>query len=576
MPKVPQLAEQVDIAPIPGVRLTAAPTAETFGAGIKQTIDQVGLAVYTRAVREEDDAAIQHAATNLNKAAIDTQLLVEKLRGKEALGGTELVEKEWEKHQKTALNSLNSDRQRKEVTHLAQTRYLHLYQFAQEHGFKEHNAYKDQEDLAYLQASTDLVRLNADNPFIVEEQKKEQERVLTNKAERKSVTGTPLEAAWKAAALSRTNTEVVTGLLMNGMDMKAKDYYEANKNHFTHEDRDTVDGLVLEGSTRGQARRLTDSLIQQHGINTPEQRQALFDDINKNIENPKVADQVRQRVEHEISSFDQLAKAQAERNFLNASKMIEETWQSTNKPVRDIIPVDVWNSLTPNEQSTLEQKLARLRTPVRPHDPEAWFRFNTMTSEELAQIPPAKLMKEFLNKFDDSHYDRGLTHYNAAINVKAKKDSKTPDEKFVSALTTRERIRNSFNLSGVAKDPKKLTTEEAIWFDRYETAADKALSVLPKDASPEQIDKVLSGLSDSLLKQKYTVDPGIFRFKKDVPAIGMQDVKDPRSVRVPLKEIPPDRQNALRGALKQAGVAVTDQAIEELEAKSRLKRQGLQ
>ena len=160
--------------------------------------------------------------------------------------------------------------------------------------------------------------------------------------------------------------------------------------------------------------------------------------------------------------------------------------------------------------------------------------------------------------------------------MKAQKEKKTPDEKFVSALTTRERIRNSFNLSGVAKDPKKLTSEEAVWFDRFETAADKALSTLPKDSSPEQIDKILSGLSDSLLKQKYTVDPGAFRFNKDVPAIGVPDVKDPRSIRIPMKEIPPDRQNALRGALKQAGVPVTEQAIEELEAKSRLKRQGVQ
>ena len=107
-------------------------------------------------------------------------------------------------------------------------------------------------------------------------------------------------------------------------------------------------------------------------------------------------------------------------------------------------------------------------------------------------------------------------------------------------------------------------------------AADLALSKLPKDAQPEQIDKVLSGISDNLLKQKYTVDPGAFRFNKDVPAIGLPDVKEPRSIRIPMKDIPPDRQNALRGALKQAGVPVTEQAIEELEAKSRLKRSGVQ
>lgn len=547
------------------------------------TLQKAGQQLYETERYYADQSAALEADTKAGQAQLQILNGMRQLRGKDAATAGDYVSKEFGKVADDLGKGLTSERQRIWLGHLLRSKREALDRAALQHFSTENERFMEDTFKANMSQSVDTARAFADFPLQVESEKNKQATVIRERATRLGYAGTEQENNELTSAHSMTNREVIRGLIQKGDDLRAAAYYDHLKKsetpnvlQLTAQDRDIVEGLVVEGSTRGQARRASESLLQKHGgAQTIDQRKALLEDI-KGIENDKVADLVRQRVEHEFSAVDQFRKAQSEQNFLNASRMIEETWKSTNVPVREMIPPDLWNSMTPGEQHTLELKTERLRAPVVSHDSEAWFRFKTMKDEDLGRLSPAKLMGEYLNKFDKEHYDRALNEYNAAINVKAAKDKKAPEEKFVSALTTRERIRNSFNLSGVAKDPKKLTTEEAIWFDRFETAADMALSKLPKDASPEQIDKVLSDISDNLLKQKYTVDPGAFRFNKDVPAIGVPDVKEPRSIRVPMKEIPPDRQNALRGALKAAGVPVTEQAIEELEAKSRLKRSGVQ
>lgn len=582
MPRVPAREQQVRDIAMPGVRVSGAMTEEALGVGVGNTIQKAGQQLYETERYYADQAAALEADTKAGQAQLKILEGLRGLRGKDAARAGDYVAEEFGKVTDELNKGLKSERQKIWLGHLLRSKRSALDQAALQHFSTENERFLGDTFKANLSQSIDTARAFADSPTHVEAEKAKQASIIEQKAMRLGYAGTEQEVNERLSAHSMTNREVIRGLLAKGDDLRASAYYNHLKKSetpdslsFTAQDRDIVEGLVLEGSTRGQARRTANELIEKHGIETVDQRKAILDSI-KGIENDKVADLVRQRVEHEFSAVDQFRKAQAEQNFLNASKMIEETWKTTSLPAREMIPSDIWNSMTPGEQHTLELKTERLRASVKTHDSGVWSKFKTMKDEDLARLTPAKLMGDYLNHFDESHYDRALQDYNAAINVKAPKEKKAPEEKFVSALTTRERIRNSFNLSGVAKDPKKLTSEEAIWFDRFETAADKALSVLPKDASPEQIDKVLSGLSDSLLKQKYTVDPGAFRFNKDVPAIGVPDVKDPRSIRVPMKEIPPDRQNALRGALKQAGVPVTEQAIEELEAKSRLKRQGVQ
>lgn len=590
MPRVPTREQQVRDTPVPGVRLRAAPSPEALGAGVGETLKHAGSELYQRELYYADRAAVVDAETRAGQEQLRITQALRGFRGKEAAQAPEFAAKEFDSILADISKGLASDRQRQWFNELVRHNRDALDRAALNHFNVENERFLENAFAANIQQSIDTVRANIDNPVEIAYQRMDRENKIRERAERLGYNGTPQEQNEIVASNSEVHRTVIATLLNRGDDIQASRYYEKVKGkeangyvvgnqtiqpgmQFTAKDREFIDSAMMEGSTRGEARRKAESLIAEYGMTTPDERASLLEAVRK-IEDDKVADLVRTRIEHEFHSVDQLGKARAEQNFLQASKIIEENWQRSSAPVRDMIPVELWNSLTPGEQHTLEAKRERLRAPVVSHDPAVWFKFKTMKDEDLARLSPQKLMSEYLNHFDKEHYDRALNEFNAAINVKGPKEGKPPDEKFVSALTVRERIKNAFNLSGVAKDIKKLTTEEAIWFDRFEREADHALSQLPKNATPEQIDTVLSGLTDSLLKQKYTVDPGAFRFNKDVPAIGLPDVQEPRSIRIPLKDIPPDRQNVLRGALKQAGVPVTERAIEELEAKYRMKKGG--
>jgi hypothetical protein len=108
----------------------------------------------------------------------------------------------------------------------------------------------------------------------------------------------------------------------------------------------------------------------------------------------------------------------------------------------------------------------------------------------------------------------------------------------------------------------------------FEVAADKALSTLPKNAPQEQIDKMLGDLSDKLLKQKYTVDPGFFSRNKEVPAIGIGDVKGARSIRIPLEQIPPTDQATISNLYKTAKVKPSTAGIERIYAIRKMQQSG--
>lgn len=581
MPTVPQAQRQVVDAAAPTVRVSAAPTDDTYGGQIGDTVARASVRMYDLQTRSSDHAAVVEAETRANEHQLRIQQEVRQLRGKEASNAPQYAQEEWGKVHEDIVDSLANDRQRAMYHSIGLQKGEIINRGALAHFNEEDDRYQEETFKANLSSSVNVARANADSPMAVAFEKDVQQMRIDEHAAKNGYAGTPRHQEAVTAVLSTTNKAVIHGLLDTGQDLKAKGYYDKlmKQEHakpldlqFTASDRDVVDKAIFEGSTRGASRRTAQELIGKHGIETVEQRKALLGAVD-GIKDDKVADLVKQRVEHEFSSFDQLKKDQAEQNFLGASKTIEESWkQNPRAHVRDMVPVSTWNSLTPGEQHTLDTKLERLKAPEISHDAKAWFSFKTMKDEDLARMKPNALMANYLNKFDGPHYDRALNEYNAAINAVGKGSK---DEKFVSALTTRERIKNKFNLSGVVKDPKKLSTEEAMWFDRFEGEADKALSSLPKDAKPEEIDKVLSGISDNLLKQRYTVDPGMFRFNRTVPAIGLEDVKDPRSIRIPLKEIPVDRQDALKGALRSKGLPLTTQNIEELEAKSRMRKQGV-
>jgi len=604
MPRAPELQRQVTDAPFPNVRVGVAPTAETYGAGIGDLVSHQAVKWYDLETRYANQTAVFEADRQLaeKQTALEGQLA--QFKGKAALGADTQITKQFDEAVQTIEAGLANDQQRAAFRRTHALRRQQLNETTQKYVRQEYSTFQDTETAATIDSAKDRTRRNPESPTVVQSERLRALSAVGAWAARKGLIGdltpemvndpqfqqsylargeTPPTLAdltdptkahqFTSAAYQEKRTqvesglhrEVVEGLLAKDLDQSAKAYAETNRANFTASDLDAVEKGVLEGSTRGESRRHAQEILAQTGLDTPDQRRQALKAV-ESITNDKVADATRQRIEHEFVVYDQRKKEGYDQAFLTSSKIVED--QGLARPsagIRDLIPVPLWNSLEPKDQVALELHLARVRKPTEhAHEPKVWYDFETLTTKQLATISKPDLLRTYLNHFDGTHYDRALNEYQAAISAEEK-----GGEKFIRALTPREEIMNAWVNSGIVDNsvPRaKWTKEDETNYNRFESKAAQALSALPKEAKPEEIQKVLQNLADTQLKQKYTVDPGMFRFNKQVPAIGLPEVMGARSIRIPLSEIPAAEQDTLKGLLRTAEKPVTNDKLERLYA----------
>lgn len=578
------------------MRVQAAPTADTLGAQIGDTTAQIGLHLFDREVKAANEAAILQADNALAELQTKTEVMITDAKGQQALGIDKKARQAYNDGAATLYKGLANDAQRNAFEARRDHRWSQTDRIAQFHMQRENAAFQDQNTKAGMDSVMDRVRRSAEYPDVIQSELHKAQVILGEFGARHGMTGTltseivqdphyaqsyktkdqaltvaelsdpskskqwtsPEYVQARSQLESSIHREAINGLTAKELDQQAEQYLTANRGNLTATDLNAVEKAVLEGSTRGASRREVDRILgTTQGMETPAQRQQALD-LARKIPNAKVADLAGERLAHRFTEYDQLKGQAYTDTFMAASKVLDQTWQQNPKRlIQDLVGVETWLNMKPHDQDALRIKLERLRADVRPHEPQIWADFQNILDSKLATLTEQDLLGQYLNHFDPAHYDRALAEWNAARNVAAKGDK---DPKFVSALTNRERIKNKWEDSKIASNPKKLSGAEEIWYQRFETEADKALSDLPKDAKPEEIDKVLTGVSDRLLKEKVKV-PGAFWgfFDKNVPAIAVPDQY------TKLEDIPAARQAQLRKALEDKHVPVTRANIEALD-----------
>ena len=576
MPTAPRAERRVLDAPVPGVRVSAAPTEDTYGGQIGDTVARAAVRMYDLQTRSSDNAAVVEAETKANDEQLRIQQEIRAFRGKEAANAPEYGREQWSKVHEQILGSLANDRQRAMFHSIALQKGEIINRGALAHFNEEDERFQQETFKANIASSINVARANAESPVAVAFEKDLQKQRIDEHAAKYGYTGTPRYDEALTTVQSATNTAVIQGLLDKGQDLRAKAYYDqiikdekANpgKLQFTAEQRGVVDKALLAGSTSGESRRQAQSLIATHGIETVEQRRNILKAID-NISDVKVADLTRQRVEHAISQFDELKRDDANQTFLRGSQAVEEAFkQNDSRLPRDLISSRDWNKLTPDAQHALEVKFSRLRNPDKSHDGAIWLKGQLLSNDALAALTPEQITSDYLNHFDDKHADRFIEDVKQARTAQVKAEAKDTS---LSPLSLKDQIMNGWIDSRLAKDPKKLQGDEVLWYNLYETEANKALRLLPKTAQQADIDATINGVKDRLLKQKVTV-PGFFGMMlggKDVPVAAYLQPK--------FSDISGVRREELRKALEKTGIPVTDDNIQALEAKSRQRKLGVQ
>src|SRR3990167_2913523 len=567
MPRAPQRTQQIQDAALPGVRLQAAPSPESLGAGFGQLASQVGMALYEQEIVAADRTATFEADRYAAELQTSLERKLRQARGKNVLGLEETIQKEWNDGLATIEGGLSNDRQKAGFARIRATRSDQFNRATQHHISTEYEAFQDHETEAGVKSVIDRVRSNPGQPEVIVGEMQRANSLIAAAAQRKGLIGTVTEAQVKneefresyesrgeavpsvgdqflsdryteqlAVVGASIHSAVVNGFLAKNDDLSAKKYFEAHEHDFVASDRQALEKVVMEGSTIGRARRIVNGWVSK-GYNEAK----MLEDARKEGEkDPKLGELLRSYSVQYVTDTQAAEKRVDERNFDTVSKFLKE--RIAKEPgvfhdPRTELGLDKYLALSPATQDYLDRTAREAMSHEKPvTDINTWVKINAMKDEELEKMTVDE-MTTTMKSLDEGDRDKLLTRWHG---VRNQKEGKT-DIKYEKMYSNKELFDQAVKRSGyfpIDEPMTKWSEEQKRLVLKMDKEATLAVGKLKEGATAEDIMKVQDQVIDENIRAKYRVKPSLFKFEKDVPAGSIEEYKDARSIRIPLADIP--------------------------------------
>lgn len=587
MPTVPRPERQVSDAPVPGVRLGGAPSPESFGAGVGDTMIHVGARLYNDALINADRTATFEADRQTADLQTSLEQKIRQTKGKNVLGLDAGIKKDWDEGLTKIEAGLTSDRQRMAFDGIKAHRSSQLNALSQSHFSTEMNSFQDQETNAGISSAIDRIRANPDVPQIRQFEMNRIGSLASAYNVRKGhegvdeSTGEPWSSdqgkQFRAQAFSSAHKETIVALNDQGRDLDASRYFDANKDKLTAQDRNAVESGLKEGSTRGEAQRLVRGLLAD-GKTQAE----ILTHIDSKVDNPKIADLAHSLVDRHFREQAALQKGQQDQAYLDATNEIDAFHK--NLPTQQIDPRMVlapskWETFTLQERNALDaygKSLAKVDKPDRPNNDSLWLNFLDLTPEKVGSLSRREFDQQYWSQFDNHHRERAEQQWNTYKDALAK-DPKTPDLKVTSSLTFKDQVKNAWNLSGLvdpSKEPSKWNQDEVSSFVRFENEAARALQQYEvtkldgkRHATPDEVKSVIDDVKKQAVQKVFL--PGTFYGYNERPAITLGEDELKQAV-VPMDKIPQDSLDDLRRYIQSVGKPITEDKLRRAYAQRML------
>lgn len=295
MPQVPRSPDtQVRPNPIPGVRAPSVPAgAFDYTSGAQKALD-VATAMYQREKQRADQIAVLDADNQLTEQ--ETTLLHDPARGaltrqgKDAVGIVDPTLADFDRRASEIAGTLSNRTQQDAFQRLRQSRRQSVHEQVVRHAGSE--------QLKYDTATTEQFIANTRNEGLA---KFNDPAAVAQSIERQQATYRDFAAHYGvdqqtrdntlAKLASTTHTAVVTRMLANGDDLRAKAYYEANHEAVLFDDATKLEAGLKEGSVQGSADRLVGEVWDTLGPTTdtePAQIDRMASSIRDKSDDPAV------------------------------------------------------------------------------------------------------------------------------------------------------------------------------------------------------------------------------------------------------------------------------------------------
>lgn len=446
---------------IPGARKQASETNTSTGATLKQTeanawdkVGQVGAhvsSVFSKMAADEKEASDQ---TALLKAEVDlgkweNQRLYDPntgalgVTGEEALPLPEQVGTEFEKVSGDIAATLSNDKQRAAFARVRANHALNLDGTLRVHVEKEITKYRAGVLQATVETATSTAISNALDPRRVGEELQKATDAIATLGPKVGLSKPQLEVATRKAQTA-IHSGVIERLLENDNDKGARAYFEETKSQIDGDAIANIEKALDEGTLRGSSQKKADEIVTAGGTLTAQLEKV------RAIDDPKLRDAVRERVEHEANINERAKQDAEEKASGDAFNIIDKTHNIAS------IPPAMWANFSGSTKSSLRSYAEHLvkGVPVETDDQTFYA-----LMEQAGTDPKTFLTQNLLDyrgKLSDGDFQQ-LT----GLKLSLRNGDRNASEKALGGFRTKsEIIDNTLTQYGI--DPKDKAMAPAV------------------------------------------------------------------------------------------------------------------
>lgn len=373
MPTVRRYDRTQSLDPLPGARLTASETPESEGAGLAEAQGRAA-AITGNAVQGLAEQGIQHGVRDYaiiqeeaRKSADETALLNASnrladwkasslydpqtgaftKRGKDAFPLPEQVRDSFNQAVSTIGADLKTPEQQRAFQRLSSQEWQTVDLQVRRHVYSEMQEYRQTELKGVLSNATDDAIRSADDPALIAVHLSRAEDAIRKNAPAMGFGPEAIQEQLRAVQ-SGVHTGVITQLLATDQYGKAQAYFDATKSEIAADRIDNIEHALEEGGLRKQAQQQSDSIIAAGGTLTQQREKA------RAIEDPKLRDQVMERIEHEAAISERADREAKEATSKQVYNILDRTGDVSK------IPTPIWANLTGAERSAAREYADKL------------------------------------------------------------------------------------------------------------------------------------------------------------------------------------------------------------------------
>jgi hypothetical protein len=580
VPTVPTYGgRKVATEALPGVRKMAAETNLSTGvgldvaqgqadatkwegiAGLASGAGRMATAAYTKMADDErqraDEVALLEAENKLSRweqqRLYDPATGALAVKGKDAMPLPETVGGEFEKVAGEVAAGLNTDRQRQAYEKLKAHHGLNLDLTLRRHVYGEMQQYETRELKAFVENGTQSAVANALEPRRVGEELHKVTAAIATSGPRLGLGPEEIKAA-VGAAQSQVHVGVIDRLLSTDNESAAQAYFDETKGQIKGDVLAKVERALEEGGLRKKSQTQADTIVQAGGSLSQQLDQV------RAIEDPKLRDAVRERVEHEAAITARVTREQEEATLRGVYDIVDRTQDVTK------IPAVVWAGLSGSERAAARSYADHLARGVAVEtDLPTYYGLLRKAGDDPAAFSTDNLLS-YRGKLGEAEFK-----HLAGLQLSIRTGDREKAEKDLAGFRTHSQIvDDSLTLYGIETHESKQTKGEAAAVAQLRQMLDRRVQAQAELTGKKPTNDDIQRTLDALLSQSVKVPGSWWNFFP-----GGQPFFDStkRLIDTTITDVPATDRQQIEAALRKAGRPISDATILDLYLEHRTRTQ---